>query len=99
VKVNLCNSHHHIAWVEVYRSGLLYFHNDQGDEVNCSIDKALEKGKSCTIGSSVKASTSNMRSTTTSSDVTSHRVSVKAAGVTSPISAASSKVPDSTMDC
>ncbi|KAJ5654849.1 hypothetical protein N7490_001852 [Penicillium lividum] len=99
VKVNLCNSHHHIAWVEVHRSGLLHFHNDQGDEASCSIDEPLEKGKVCTIGSSVKTSTSSMRSTPTSSDATSHRVLVNAAGVASPISAASSKIPDSTMDC
>ncbi|KAJ5556596.1 hypothetical protein N7494_000511 [Penicillium frequentans] len=92
VKVNLCNSNHHIAWVEVHRSGLLHFQS-------CSIDERLEKGKVCTIGSSVKALASSTRSTPTSSDATSHRVSVKAAGVTSPISAASSKIPDSTKDC
>ncbi|KAJ5655036.1 hypothetical protein N7490_002039 [Penicillium lividum] len=99
VKVNLCSSHHHIAWVEVYRSGLLHFHNDQGDEASCSIDKPLEKGKFCTVGSIAKTSTSSMRPMPTSSDATSHRVSVKAPGVTTPIFATSSKVPDPTMDC
>ncbi|KAJ5556541.1 hypothetical protein N7494_000456 [Penicillium frequentans] len=99
VKVNLCNSHHHIVWVEVHRSGLLHFHNDQGDEASCSIDDPLVKGKSCTIGSIAKTSTSSMRPMPTSSDTTSHRVSAKAPGVTTSISATSSKVPDSTTDC
>ncbi|KAJ5556616.1 hypothetical protein N7494_000531 [Penicillium frequentans] len=99
VKVNLCNSHHHIAWVEVHRSGLLHFHNDQGDEASCSIDDPLVKGKSCTIGSIAKTSTSSMRPMPTSSDATSHRGSAKATGVTTSTSAASSKVPDPKTDC
>ncbi|KAJ5556647.1 hypothetical protein N7494_000562 [Penicillium frequentans] len=99
VKVNLCNSHHHIAWVEVHRSGLLHFHNDQGDEASCSIDDPLVKGKSCTIGNIAKTSTSSMRPMPTSSGATSHRGSAKATGMTTSTSAASSKVPDSTTDC
>ncbi|KAJ5938396.1 hypothetical protein N7466_001530 [Penicillium verhagenii] len=99
VKVNLCSSHHHLPWVEVHRTGLLHFHNDQGDEASCNIDEPLVKGKSCTIGSIAKTSTSSMRPMPTSSDATSHGISAKATGVTTSISAASSKVPDSTTDC
>ena len=30
---------------ELYQSGLLYFHNDQGDEASCKVDKSLPKGQ------------------------------------------------------
>ncbi|KAJ5543864.1 hypothetical protein N7494_005143, partial [Penicillium frequentans] len=105
VKVNLCGSYQHIAWVEVYQSGLLYFHNDQGDEASCRIDKSFQKGSSCTVGSSSWTSTSGIGPAPTSSDTTSGPATAAAAeSATSTSTTATSSDPPikaqaSTMDC
>ncbi|KAJ5974768.1 hypothetical protein N7481_008475 [Penicillium waksmanii] len=98
-KAMLCGSSQHPAWVEVYRSGLLYFHNYQGDEGSCKINGDLVKGSLCTVRNSSQTSSPENQSQPTSPVATSSPASVMAAVSTPKISSDSESPSNSVTDC
>lgn len=79
-KVMLCGSSQKgPAWVKVHENGFLNFHNEHGDDGNCTVDKSLENGSLCTISNHLETSSASKESQLTSSDTPSTHVSAMAA--------------------
>ncbi|KAJ5974860.1 hypothetical protein N7481_008567 [Penicillium waksmanii] len=74
----LCDSDQGTAWVEVHRSGLINFHNEEGDAVSCKVADPLVKGSLCTASNKARTSTKDIESQLTSLSTTTIHVSVTA---------------------
>ena len=98
LKAMLCGSSpKEPAWIKVHRNGVLNFHNDHGDEGNCTVDASLNKGSLCTISNSVETSAPSSKSQLSPSDASSSHVSAVAAAPT--VSSDSSGTSDPSTDC
>ncbi|KAJ5569054.1 hypothetical protein N7450_011540 [Penicillium hetheringtonii] len=98
LKAMLCGSSpKEPAWIKVHRNGVLNFHNDHGDEGNCTVDASLNKGSLCTISNSLETSAPSSKSQLSPSDPSSSHVSAVAAAPT--ISSDSSGSSNPGADC
>ncbi|KAJ5976501.1 hypothetical protein N7481_010208, partial [Penicillium waksmanii] len=61
-KAILCDSDQGTAWVEVHRSGLINFHNEEGDAASCKVAEPLVKGSLCTASNKARTSTKDIES-------------------------------------